>query len=281
MKKLAITGGTGFIGSQIVQQMQAMGYEVVLISKADINSETNMLKQKLKNASLVINLAGAPIIKDWTEPYKKYLYSSRVHTTTNLVYAIDRESTKLFISASAVGIYGNNGPQTENNFTYADDFLGKICRDWETEALYLSDSVRTIIFRFGVVLGNGGALQKMLPLFRRNLGGVIAGGRQAYSWVHIQDVLGAISYVLQHPDCNGIYNLTSPHPVDNRTFTKTLALALHKKAFLPVPAFALKVLYGEGATALINGQTALPEHLLNDGYQFQFPELKEAIEDLV
>ena len=160
MKKLAITGGTGFIGSQIVQQMQAMGYEVVLISKADINSETNMLKQKLKNASLVINLAGAPIIKDWTEPYKKYLYTSRVHTTTNLVYAIDRDSTKLFISASAVGIYGNNGPQTENNFTYADDFLGKICRDWETEALYLSDSVRTIIFRFGVVLGKWWCLAK-------------------------------------------------------------------------------------------------------------------------
>jgi len=134
--KLAITGGTGFIGSQVVQYMQSLGYEVVLISKADINSETNMLKQKLKGATLVINLAGAPILKDWTEPYKKYLYHSRVHTTTNLVYAIDRDSTKLFISASAVGIYSGNGIQTEDNFTYADDFLGKICRDWEPK-LYI------------------------------------------------------------------------------------------------------------------------------------------------
>jgi uncharacterized protein len=279
--KAAITGGTGFIGTQIVQHLQSQGYEVILIGRNDITGETSLLKDKLKDVALVINLAGAPIVKRWTEDYKNNIYHSRIVTTTNLVYALDLKSTKLFISASAVGIYSGDRVQTENNFDYAGDYLALVCNDWEQEALQAKDTIRTVIFRFGMVLGNGGALHKMLPLFKLGIGGVIGNGKQAYSWVHIKDVIEAISFVNNHEECNGIYNLTSPYPVTNRIFTKTLAETLKRKAFFPIPVFVLKMIYGEGSIALINGQTVIPERLLNQGYKFQFPDLKEALEDIV
>ena len=279
--KAAITGGTGFIGKQVVRQLEAMGYEVVLIGRSDITGETSLLKAKLKNTSVVVNLAGAPIIKSWTDDYKKEIYSSRIKTTTNLIYAMDMVSTRLFISASAVGIYADKGEHTESSFNYADDFLASVCKEWETEAIRLSDKVRTVILRFGVVLGKGGALHKMLPLFRLGLGGVITNGKQPYSWVHINDVVGAITFVIEHNNCKGIYNITAPHPVTNRIFTQALAKTLKRAAFLPVPEFLLKMIYGEGATVLVSGQTVYPEHLLEDGYAFQFPEIAGALDNII
>ena len=251
------------------------------MSRNDITGETSLLKEKLKNASIVINLAGAPIIKRWTEEYKKVIFYSRIKTTTNLIYAMDMESTQLFISASAVGIYSDKGEHTESNFNYAGDYLAYVCKEWEAEANRLSEKVRTVIFRFGVVLGKGGALHKMLPLFRLGMGGVIGSGKQPYSWVHIKDVLGAFSFVMEHTACKGIYNLTAPHPVTNRIFTHALAKTLKRGAFLPVPSFALKMIYGEGASVLISGQTVYPEHLMKDGYSFQFPEIEGALDHII
>jgi uncharacterized protein len=279
--KAAIAGGTGFIGKQVVDHLAAMGYDIVLIGRSDITGETSLLKAKLKNISVVVNLAGAPIINRWTDDYKKEIYNSRIKTTTNLVYAMDTVSTQLFISASAVGIYSNKGEHTESNYNYANDYLATVCKDWEAETNILSEKVRTVIFRFGVVLGKGGALQKMLPLFRLGLGGIIASGKQPYSWVHIKDVLGAISFVMEHSECKGIYNLTAPHPVTNHIFTKALAKTLKRAAFIAVPAFILKMIYGEGASVLIGGQSAYPQHLLEDGYKFQFPEVEGALENII
>jgi uncharacterized protein len=281
MKKAAITGGTGFIGQHVVRRLESLGYEVVLIGRSDISGETSMLKKKLKDASLVINLAGAPVVERWTEDYKKNIYQSRIHTTTNLVYAMDSISTKLFISASAIGIYSADQDQTENNYSYSYDYLALICNDWETEAMRLSGHIRTVVFRFGVVLGDGGALQKMIPLFKLGLGGVIGNGNQPYSWVHIDDVIGAISFVIEHAECNGTYNLTSPNPITNKIFTKTLALKLKRKAWLSIPAFILKMRYGEGANTLINGQRVFPERLLAEGYRFQYHDIASALENIV
>jgi uncharacterized protein len=132
-----------------------------------------------------------------------------------------------------------------------------------------------------VVLGKGGALHKMLPLFRLGLGGVIGNGNQPYSWVHINDVLGAISFVMEHTECKGIYNITAPHPVTNRIFTYALAKTLKRTAFFPVPKFLLKIIYGEGANVLISGQTVYPEHLMADGYSFQFPEIAGALDNII
>lgn len=279
--KIAMTGGTGFIGTQLVRHLKTIGHEVVLIGRNDIKGETSVLKAKLSNAPVVINLAGAPIVHRWTKKYKRILFNSRIKTTSKLIYAIDTESTRLFISASAVGIYDDNGRHTENQFTYADNYLSKICRDWEKEAFRSKESIRTVVFRFGVVLGNGGALNKMLPFFKLGLGGTIGNGKQAYSWVHIQDILRAIPFVIEHKDCNGIYNLTSPNPTTNRAFTQTLAGVLNRKAFLFIPAFILKLIYGQGAIALIKGQSVLPERLLAEGFTFTFPHLKEALQHII
>ena len=279
--KAAITGGTGFIGKQVVCQLEAMGYEVTLIGRSDIKGETSLLRQKLNNASLVINLAGAPIIDKWTDYHKKNIYHSRIHTTRNLVYAMDPKSTRLFISASAIGIYSEEGVQTESKFTYAYDYLALVRNDWESEAMRLSNNIRTVIFRFGVVLGKGGALQKMLPLFKYGLGGIIGNGEQAYSWVHIKDVVEAISFVISNPECKGVHNITSPNPVSNKTFTEALAGKLKRKAILKVPAFVLKMKYGEGANVLLTGQTVIPERLLAQGFSFQFPEIDGALENII
>jgi uncharacterized protein (TIGR01777 family) len=280
--KAAISGGTGFIGKHIIDLLESLGYEIILVGRSDITGETSLLKEKLKNASLVINLAGAPIIERWNDEYKKLMYESRIITTRNLVYAMNPATVRLFISASAVGIYSDKGNQTEDSFTYADDYLASICKEWEAEAIRLSGKIRTVIFRVGVVMGKGGgALQKMLPLFRFGLGGVIGNGKQASSWVHINDVIGVFSFVMEHEECEGIYNLTAPNPVSNRIFTQTLAATLKKKAFLPVPEFFLKWIFGEGAIALLKGQTVLPERLISAGYTFQFPDISSALQDIV
>ncbi len=279
--KAVVTGGTGFIGRHIVSHLESLGYEVVLIGRSDIKGETSLLKDKLKNASLVINLAGTPILKRWTDYHKRSIYHSRILTTRYLVYAMDPNVNALFISASAIGIYSGEGEHTENKFTYGHDYLALVCNDWESEALHLSTRIRTVVFRFGVVLGKRGALQKMLPLFKLGLGGQIGNGKQAYSWVHIDDVVGAINFAIEHKECKGIYNLTAPNPVSNKIFTHTLAKTLKRKAFLTVPAFVLKMIYGEGATILTNGQTVFPERLIAEGYTFQFPDLAPALENII
>jgi uncharacterized protein (TIGR01777 family) len=281
MKKAAITGGTGFIGQHIVRKLESLGYEVVFIGRSDIIGETSILKEKLKGASLVINLAGSPIVKKWTEENKKSIYHSRIYTTTNLVYALDTQSTELFISASAIGIYSDDQDQTENNCTFSDDYLAYICSNWEKEALQCSSNIRTVIFRFGVVLGNGGVLQKIIPLFKLGLGSIIGNGRQAYSWVQIRDVIGAISFVIENKECKGVYNLTAPHPVSYKIFAQTLAAKLKRKVWMYVPGFVIKMMYGEGALVLLKGQRVFPERLLEEGYKFQFPEIASALENIL
>jgi uncharacterized protein len=281
LMKVAITGGTGFVGKHVVALLESLGYDVILIGRNEIKEETSLLKEKLKDIQIVVNLAGAPIMGRWTEFYKKIIYYSRIKTTTKMIYALDLQTVKLIISASAVGIYSGNGKQTETTYNYADDYLATICKAWEREAVSVSDKVRTVVFRFGVILGNGGALEKMLPLFKACLGGRIGSGKQGYSWVHIQDVIRAFSFVIQQKECNGIYNLTSPNPVTNAQFTKELAGVLKRKAFMAVPSFVLKWIYSEGASILTTGQLVYPERLLEEGFEFQYPDIKAALIDLI
>lgn len=280
--KIVISGANGFIGRNLTAVMQEKGWEIIPLGRADFEKGSGHLAEKISGADVVINLAGAPIVHRWSEEYKEELRSSRIITTQGLVKAMTASAKipKLFISTSAIGIYSEEGRNTEFNYTPAGDFIGKLCQDWEKEALVAASLTRTVIFRLGIVLAkDGGALPKMSLPFRLGAGGKIGSGKQGFSWIHIQDLLSAYLYIIDKRELSGLFNLTSPDPCDNLTFTKTIARVLHRPALFAVPAFALKLIYGEGAAAVTGGQTALPERLLGAGFQYKFPTLEGALKD--
>jgi uncharacterized protein len=280
---IAISGSGGFIGKQLTSYFQAKGNEVRSISRINEGTLDEGITRQLSGADVIINLAGAPIVGRWTKKYKKVLFDSRIITTRKIVEAISLIDKKpqLLISASAVGIYSPVGEQTESNFRIADDYLGQICTAWEAEAKKANLFTRVAITRFGIVLGkDGGALERMLPLFRMGFGGKIASGTQGFSWIHVYDVIHAIEFIVDNPKLSGEFNLTAPDVVDNSKFTKVLSKLLGKPALFAVPAFTLKLLFGEGSIAVAGGQFAFPEHLTDEGFCFSYPDLKSALDDI-
>lgn len=281
--KIAITGANGFIGKQLIFYFQANGNDVQKISRIHESTSTSEIINQLSGVDVVINLAGAPIVSRWSKKYKKILFYSRVFTTRKLVEAISlmEKKPELLISASAIGIYAPEGNHTESKNQVADDFLAKICTAWEKEAKKAIPFTRVAITRFGIVLGKqGGALKRMLPLFRLGLGGRIGSGKQGFSWIHVYDVIHAIEFIIANPKLSGEFNLTAPDVVDNRKFTKVLSKILGKPAVFAVPEFALRLIFGQGSIAVAGGQFAFPEHLVDKGFQFSFPDLKSALMDI-
>ncbi len=284
MQKAAIVGASGFIGRYLQMVLQDEGYEIVTLNRNEIQKEPQEITTMLEGASVVINLAGAPIIHRWSETYKKVLYDSRIDTTKKLVEAMQSMKYKpdIFFSTSAIGIYATDGPMSETNFTYGDNFLSTICKDWEKEAQKAKSFTRVVIFRYGVVLGkNGGALQKMLPAFKLGIAGTIGDGSEPFSWVHMKDLSKAYLFAMQNTNIEGIYNLTAPNPVTNKILTKTLGKILHRPTVVPLPKFVLKVIFSEGASVLTEGQRVIPERLLQEGFVFEFAELEDALGDVL
>ncbi len=278
-----ISGATGLVGSNLQKMFTAKGDHVVALSRNDFSGSLSDMAEKISKSDIIIHLAGAPIVARWTASHKKDIMDSRVNTTHMLVQAIELAAKKpgLLISTSAVGIYADGTVNTEEDAHLADGFLSEVCQRWEAEALFAQPFTKVAIFRFGVILSkDGGALQQMLLPFKLGLGGPIAGGKQGFSWIHIEDLLQAYSYVIEHK-LEGIFNLTAPEITDNALFTKELGNALHRPVFMPIPAFALKLAFGEGAVSLTTGQKVLPEKLLNEGFEFRYPDLKKAFEELV
>lgn len=284
-QKIAISGASGFVGGNLIKRFKTFNWQITTIEKLDFQNGRDRISSLISDADVVINLAGAPIIAKWTEEYKKVMIESRVQTTRMIVDCMAKASKRpnVFISTSAIGIYSDNGTHTEDKFTYADDFLGFLAKQWEAEALRATEfDIRTVIFRFGIVLGNnGGALQQMLPPFKLGLGGTIGDGSQPFSWIHIEDLVGAYIRAISDKHFKGIYNLTSPEPTTNKGLTIALSHALKKPAFLRIPEFALRLKYGEGAQALIKGQRVIPERLIKSAFNFKFPEINNAIKDIV
>ncbi len=281
-----MSGATGFIGSHLTKAFEGKGWQAIPLRRGDFDLGEEDFLKKIEGADVVISLAGSTIAARWTQEYKKIMYSSRIDTTKKIVNAILNMSKKprLFVSTSAVGIYGEEGGvHTEESKNYSAEFLGKLSLDWEQAALKTKEAgVRTVIFRFGVVLGlGGGVLDKMLTPFRLGLGGTIGNGKQAFSWVHIEDLIRAYFTVIENETFEGIYNLTAPNPTTNAGLTKALAHALHKPAFMRIPDFILWMHLGEGAKAISKGQSVLPKRLLDSGFVFNFTRIEEAIEDLV
>ena len=268
---IALTGANGFIGRELQQ-----AFDRVVVLHRDDSVDT--LRRKLEGVDTVVNLAGAPIIRRWSESYKHTLYESRVLSTRKLVEAINQSDASYFISTSAIGIYPNNRACDESCTVYADDFLAKLCIDWEAEALRCIKP--TAIVRLGVVLGRGGgALQKMILPFKLGLGGVIGDGKMMTSWIHIADLLSIYRFLMERK-VEGIYNAVSPHPITNRTFTEALGNALHRPTFIPLPAFVLKMLYGEAASVLTDSQEIYPKRLEELGFVFGYETIDEALEEI-
>jgi uncharacterized protein (TIGR01777 family) len=278
---VAISGASGFVGGSLVQMFQGLGWTVRVINRDSFAmADNDFTSQIISGADVVINLAGAPVSKRWTAAYKQEISASRTGPARKIVTAILAADNKpvLFISASAVGIYDSGNIHSESENSLSGSFLAGVCRSWETEAVRAAGVTRVVIMRLGVVLGpDGGALKKMYLPFSVGLGGKLGSGRQFMSFIHIADLLGIIRFIIENPAVEGIVNGVSPYPVSNEEFTRTLSRVLKQPAWLSIPAFALKLIYGEGAEIILEGQCVKPEKILDAGYRFRYPTLQNAL----
>jgi uncharacterized protein (TIGR01777 family) len=240
----------------------------------------------VNNYDAIINLAGASIFNRWTAAQKRAIRESRINTTRNIVNAIDECSGKAvtLLSASAVGYYGFHGDEElTEEAPPGDDFLATIAREWEEEALMAQKKgARVCIMRFGIVLGMpGGALGQMISLFRKFVGGPIGSGKQWFSWVHVDDLTGAFSFLLKHPELSGRFNVCSPKPVRNKELSKTIGKALHRPSLMPTPGFMVRLVLGEFGSVVLKGQKVIPRRLLENGYDFKYQDIDKAIASIV
>lgn len=284
-RKIVMTGSTGFVGTQLVRHLQQHGYQVQALSRRDVALSPDDLAQMMEGCHGVINLAGAPVVHRWSASYRKVMQESRIDLTRNLVSAFRKmvNPPKMFISTSATGIYADEGGHTEADYSYGTGFLADLALRWEAEAQKGSElDIRTLIFRFGVVLGRtGGPMAEMMLPFKCGLGGKIGSGTQSFSWIHIEDLLQAYLVALADETYSGVYNLVAPEPTTNIGMTRALGKALSRPTLLTVPAFLLRLRFGDGAEILTRGQRALPQRLLDAGFSFQFASIDEAMADCV
>lgn len=279
--KVAICGATGLIGRSLGAEIRSLGGTLVPIGRKDLQQGLHHLMGCLESVDVVVNLAGTPILGRWTPRRKQDILSSRIQTTRLLVAAINKmeRAPSVFISSSAVGIYNNSDVHDEFSSQFANDFLSDVCQYWEQEAFKLDASrVRLAVFRLGVVLApKNGALKHMLLPFRLGLGGAIGSGKQMFPWIHITDVVNALVWAMRTPEVKGIYNAVSPQIIDNQTFAVTLGEVLNRPVVFGIPLWLLRLLFGEGASILVEGQQVIPHRLLADGFKFSFPALDRAL----
>jgi hypothetical protein len=270
--KVAITGAGGFVGSHL---KKAFDNHVVI----ERNDNEEQILSKLGGVEIVINLAGAPIVKRWSEDYKQVLRNSRIETTKKLVNAINQSDVKHFISTSAIGSYPDNSAYDESFDGYGDDFLAQLTKDWEAEASKCNKP--TAIIRFGVILGaDGGALAQMLTPFKMGVGGTIGDGSMMMSWIDINDLVSIYKFIIDKK-LIGVFNATAPNPITNRVFTKSLGKTLGRPTFLPLPEFALKLIFGEGSTVLTGSKEIYPKALLDAGFEFNYKDIDSSLANLL
>lgn len=299
--KVLMTGVTGLIGRALSRRLKDEGHTVAGFSRTPERAGQLALDalykwepqagppppESLAGVDAVVHLAGEPIADGrWSDERKKRMRDSRILSTRNLVEGMRAAAMKpeVFVSSSAVGIYGDRGDEVlDENSAPAEDFLGKLCQEWEMEAARARDlGVRTVEVRTGVVLSKeGGALAKMLPAFKFGVAGPLGNGRQWFPWIHIDDIVGLYHFALTNRSLNYPINGTAPGVVTNAEFTKELGSVLHRPAFIPVPEFGLKLLFGEMSVVLVASQRALPKAAEQAGYEFKYRDLKPALESLV
>lgn len=277
--KIAITGSTGFIGTHLIHHLSERGYQVVPIGRELLHEKAfQRLIKALTGCSAIINLAGAPINRRWTNAYKKELYDSRIGVTRLLVHAMAElePAPEVMISVSAVGYYPSEGEYDEEDVVETEGFLAALCRDWEAEARKCPPPTRSIITRFGLILSpDGGALSQMLlPLRWLRFSAVIGNGYQSFPWMGITDLCRAAVYLLEDKEAEGVYNFTSPQTITQRYFARVMAKACHAWGIQPVPGFVFRLLYGEGSTVVTQGQNVHPHRLLEAGFTYLTPTIE-------
>lgn len=299
--KVAVTGATGNIGRALVRELTAQGDEVTALSRNAVRARETLgieavgwerpkserpPAEALRGRDGVVNLLGEPLAQRWTEEAKREIRDSRILGTRNLVAALaelpEGERPRVLVSQSAVGWYGARGDEpVDESVPAGSGFEAQSTVDWEAEARRAEElGVRVVTTRTGVYLSQtGGALETMLPPFRLGVGGPVAGGRQYVSWVHLDDVVGALAFCLHTEAATGPVNVTAPEPVTNREFSKALGRVLRRPAVVPVPGLAVKVLYGEMAVVVTTGRRAVPRRLQELGYEFRRPDLEAALRD--
>lgn len=294
--KIAISGASGLIGTALRSSLVSDGHEVIAMTRRaslppletitwDVD-QGRFDASGLEGVDAVVHLAGEPVAQRWNQERKNAIRQSRVRGTKLLVEGLRslKNPPKLLVSASAVGFYGGCGDtELDESAPPGKGFLPEVCDEWEKATMdALGLGIRAVCMRTGIVLSTrGGALGQMLLPFKLGLGGPLGSGQQWMPWIHIDDIVGAFRYVMANDDLVGAVNGTSPNPVTNANFSKALGHALHRPAVLPVPAFALKLLFGEMAQILLEGQRALPKKLLFTGYEFKYPDLSGALEDVI
>jgi len=293
--KILVTGGTGFIGSALIQRLHIAGHDILVYSR-DPESGRRKLPTGVRfspppstlpadsQIEVIINLAGEPIgQKRWSKQRKSMLLQSRLDTTQELVDYIARSRTrpKLLLSGSAVGFYGNQQNNNVDEYSEPEDcFSHTLCQRWEEQALVAEEyGVRVALLRIGVVIGkDGGVLKKMRLPYLLGAGATLGSGNQWLSWIHLDDLVALADYLINAPDSAGIYNATAPNPVTNREFTQALAAAVNRPAFFKLPAMPLRWLLGEMSELLLHGQRVFPERARQMGFRFQYPEISTALE---
>jgi hypothetical protein len=290
-ERIAITGSSGLIGTALVGHLKSEGHTVqrlvrrapVAVDEVTWDPQTGYVDlSALEGVDAIIHLAGVPVAdKRWTKKYKAEILNSRLLGTSTIAKAAAEVKPDVFISASAIGWYGESGNRAVvESDRVGDDFLAAVCREWEAAA-DLAGDVRTVKLRTGLVLDpTGGALGKMLPLFRLGFGGKLGSGKQWWSWITLHDVVRAIDFALVE-DISGPVNLTAPNPVTNQEFTSALARALHRPAVFPAPAFALKAALGGFSTEVLGSKRVIPQALQDAGFTWDYPHVTEALNALV
>lgn len=293
MKKIVITGGTGFVGSYLAEELVKREYEVVIVSRSKHQTKKNgvrfatyeQLEESINSSYAVINLAGHNLFDErWSDEVKGKILSSRIDITRKIVESIKgaTEKPEVFVSASAVGYYGNRGAEflREDSFS-GNDFLSDVCKKWEEEA-QKAEIKRIVIPRIGIVLEkDGGALGKMLTPFKLFVGGPLGSGNQYFPWVHMKDVVFSILESIENENYSGVYNCVAPQQVTMSQFSSALGTVLNRPSLFAVPEFALKLVFGEATGALIASQRVVPEELFKLDFRFQYDELTTALKSIV
>jgi uncharacterized protein (TIGR01777 family) len=298
--RVLLTGATGLIGLAVADALRGRGDQVVALSRDQQRGQQVLgeavevhawphpndeppPEAALRGADAVIHLLGEPVAQRWTEESKRRIRESRVNATRSLVAGLrslaETDRPRVLVSQSATGYYGPRGDEiVDEHASAGSDFLAELVVAWEREALAASSLMRVALTRTGVVISpSGGALAKMLPFFRLGIGGPVAGGHQFVPWVHLDDVVGVLLLCVDDERAAGPLNLTAPNPVDNAEFSRALGRALKRPAVLPVPGFAIRLLYGEMAQIVTTGQRAVPGRLQELGYAFRQPQIGPAL----
>jgi len=304
--KVAVTGATGFVGSRLIQRLHREGHTILVLTRnttfaqkvfpsgafpnleivAYTPTQSGSWQSAIALCDAVVNLAGEPIGEGrWTPERKQEILNSRKLGTQKIVEAIATANPKptVLVNASAIGYYGTSETATFDETSLSgNDFLAQVCQAWEAEATKVKDAgVRLVILRFGIVLGNGGALAKMIPPFKLFAGGPIGTGRQWFSWIHVDDLVNLILQALTKPEIEGVYNATAPNPVRMADLSHSLGEVMHRPSWLPVPGFAIEALLGDGSIVVLEGQKVLPKRTVETGFDYRYPNLQSALKEIL